>query len=580
MIQFRNIALLIACAGSLLSGNAQNQGKEQPLQRELLLEREYNPDIMDATKYFSLPELTPPSITKSEIEYANFVIPFQPERALSPLQPGNVNTEIKHSKKRGYIRAAGGNYLNLNGDAGYHILQNEKDKLSLWYSHRSTNGKIEYLDTDIKQKAKINDNTVGIDYAHTFKYNIWKLSAAYGSYAFNYYGRPTDIRDLEIGIFNLDKLQRNQLISFNTGLATKENEAFNYDVNLSYYNFYRKLGAQPDFKGVIENSADIDFDFYGDFNSNKRIGLDGHINAFFYNLPNLPDGYTHVFNGFNNYVDICLNPYFGVEDNDWKLRVGVLAHLDINESEFMIAPDIRFDWLFSQHSKLYINVTGDVRHNSNKDMLWINRYVDPTQRVQHTKDWIISEIGIKSQPVAPFWFDVNLGYDISENDVFFTPGHIGEWANVATPRYMKSRKFHIGAALNYKILNNLSVSAKGKWNAWNVSNDDLKVQLDNVDLKAYGKPSFEAEASLKYQPIPKLFLEANYQLLGGRYTWLNRINEKMKNINELNLKGTYVFNDTFSVFAQVNNLLFQEYELWWGYPMQKFNFQVGFNINF
>lgn len=570
MIRYKNIILPMVCVVLSFTTYGQVQEKEHSIQRELLLEKEYNPDINDATKFFSQPELTLPSVVKSEIEYANFVIPFQPERKLSTLGPGDVNTAIKHSSKRGYIHAAGGNYLNLNGDIGYHILQNKKDNLSLWYSHSSSNGKIKYLDTDIKQKAKLNDNTVGIDYNHTFSRNIWRLSAGYGSYAFNYYGRPIDIEELDL--FNYSKMQRDQLIAFSTGLSSKENLAFNYDINLNYYNFYRTIGAQAEMKGVKENSADLDFDLYSNFNENKRIGLDGHINAFFYNLPS---DYKDEFTNYENYVDICLNPYFGVENNDWKLRIGVLAHFDINMSEFMIAPDVRFDWLFARQTKLYINLTGDVRHNSNREMLRINRYVDPTQRVSHSKDWIISEIGIRTHPVAPFWFDINFGYNITEDDVFFIPGQVGAWANVATPYYMKSRKFHLSAALNYQILNNFSLSAKGTWNAWDLPDDN-----SGQELKAYGKPSFEVEAGLQYRPIEKLFLEANYQLLGDRFSYLNGMNEKMKNINELNVKGFYVFNDTFSVFAKANNLLFQKYELWWGYPMQGFNFQVGVNINF
>ena len=573
MIQYKNIILPILCVVLSFTTYGQAQEKEQSIQRELLLEKEYNPDINDATKFFSQPELTPPPVVKSEIEYANFVIPFQPERQLSTLSPGNINTEIKHSSKRGYIRAAGGNYLNLNGDIGYHILQNKKDNLSLWYSHSSSNGKIKYLDTDIKQKAKLNDNTVGLDYNHAFLHNIWRLSARYGSYAFNYYGRPINLDQLNNNnSFNYNKMQRDQLIAFSTGLSSKENSAFNYDINLDYYNFYRTLGAQADMKGVKENSTDLDFDLYSNFNENKRIGLDGHINAFFYNLPN---DYKDLFINFENYMDVCLNPYFGVENNDWNLRIGALVHFDINISEFMIAPDIHFDWLFAQQSKLYMNLTGDVRHNSNREMLYINRYINPMQRVNHSKEWIISEIGIRSHPATSFWFDINLGYDITENDVFFVPGQAGTWANVATPYYMNSKRFHISAAFDYQIFNNLSFSAKGTWNAWKLPDDN-----NGQELKAFGKPDFEVEGGLQYQPIEQLFLEANYRLLGNRFTYLNGVNEKMKNINDLNIKGSYVFNDTFNNFAKVNKLLFQKYEFWMGYPMQGFNFQVGVNINF
>jgi outer membrane cobalamin receptor len=54
----------------------------------------------------------------------------------------------------------------------------------------------------------------------------------------------------------------------------------------------------------------------------------------------------------------------------------------------------------------------------------------------------------------------------------------------------------------------------------------------------------------------------------------------MKNINELNLTGTYTLNDTFGLYLKLNNVLFQKYELYYGYPMQSFSAMIGVNINF
>jgi len=592
MIRLKYILpIALTAAATLLATAQESQSSETPLQRELMLEREYNPDILDAPKQFAEPDLALPSVVKSDVEYANFVIPFQPGRSLSLLTPGEVNTAIKHSKKRGYLNFAGGNYLNFNGDFGYNILEKPKDKLSIRYSHHSTHGNVKYIDTDEKQKAKLNDNTAAIDYAHTFNKNIWNLSAGYGMYGFNYYGEPYNLS--ERAYFDLDKMQKNQLIEAETGLRSKENDVFNYDISLGYYNYTRSLGSWDIDKGVKENSLDLEFDFFAGFKDNKRVGLHGHINGFFYNTP---DNHTS-FSGFNDYVDICLNPYFGIEGSSWDLRLGVLTHFDIGQSDFMISPDVHFDWFFTQHSKLYIKATGDVRHNSNRDMLTINRYIDPSLRVEHTKEWIKTEIGVRSQLATRFWLDINTGYDIIEDEAFFLPlfgyyapigGYINSsWANVSNAMSMNAKKFHAGGSFNYQILNNLSASAKARGYLWDVKNNTTP----------YGKPKYEAGAGLTYRPVPKLLLELDYTLIGGReinayggydhnYGQGSQTHPyptadfKMDNINELNLKGIYTFNDTFSLYAKANNLLFQKYEMWLGYPMQSFNFQIGGAVNF
>ena len=580
------IALLSAAIVSVAQEPQQEEAK--PLQRELLLEREYSPDILDAPKLFVTPELAPPSVPKSEVEYAGFVIPFQPTRSLSLLTAGEVNTAIKHSKKRGYINLAGGNYLNFNGDLGYNILQNSKNQLSIQYSHRSSNGDVKYLPQDpanpiafgiddIKQRAKLNDNAAAIDYAHTFKKAIWSLSAGYGMYAFNYYGRPYNLSGRQY--FNLDKMQQNQLIEAETGLKSKENDAFNYDVALSYYNFSRKLGAYMEDKGAKENSLDLDYDFYGIIKDNKRIGLHGHFNGFFYNVP---DNNTSFY-GFNDYVDVCLNPYFGINNDNWNLRLGALVHFDIGESDFMISPDVRFDWSFTQHSKLYVNATGDVRHNSNRDMLSSYRYVAPNIRAEHTKDWLKAEIGVRSQPATRFWFDASVGYDVMEDELFMLPQLGGwsypydpagrptsSWANVINFLYMKAQRFHVGGSFNYQILNNLTFSAKARGSFWRAENG----------VTPYGKPKREMGAALAYRPIPKLLLDLSYEHVGGHFLLIGDNEMGTPDINEMNLKGIYTFNDTFSVYTKLNNLLFRKYEWWWGYPMQGFNFQIGGAVNF
>jgi outer membrane receptor protein involved in Fe transport len=54
----------------------------------------------------------------------------------------------------------------------------------------------------------------------------------------------------------------------------------------------------------------------------------------------------------------------------------------------------------------------------------------------------------------------------------------------------------------------------------------------------------------------------------------------LKDIHQVNVSGTYEINDAVSVFAQVNNLLFQRYDLWYGYPAQNFNVMAGINWKF
>ena len=54
----------------------------------------------------------------------------------------------------------------------------------------------------------------------------------------------------------------------------------------------------------------------------------------------------------------------------------------------------------------------------------------------------------------------------------------------------------------------------------------------------------------------------------------------MKDINELNFRGEYQVTDWLSVNARLNNILYQRYELYYGYPLQGFNFLGGVSLKF
>ena len=161
---------VVALLGSAAAASAQEDvTKEKNLNREMTLEREYDPSVQDASKVNTLPVVKEPEVRKIPIDYSNYTIAADPQKEISLLPSGNIMTQMDYNKRRGYFNFGMGTRMNINGDLGYHILSTEKDQLNLWYSHRSTNGKPKDYDV----KAKINDNLGGINYKHAFEKTIF-----------------------------------------------------------------------------------------------------------------------------------------------------------------------------------------------------------------------------------------------------------------------------------------------------------------------------------------------------------------------------------------------------------------------
>ena len=226
------VALLLGAVGVV---NAQEDlTKKNALEREMTLEREYDPTVLDANKVNTLPAIKEPEARKIPIDYSDYTIPASPAPQIGILPAGNMMTEIAHNKRRGYLNLGVGTYLNINGDVGYHILSTEKDKLNVWYSHRSTNGNVSYSQLDdVKVKAKINDNLGGVGYTHAFDKMLLNMGLRYGYSAFNYYGLPngnSSSLPLEQQLEQVDREtnQVNQTIMAKVGVESKEGADVGY----------------------------------------------------------------------------------------------------------------------------------------------------------------------------------------------------------------------------------------------------------------------------------------------------------------------------------------------------------------
>ena len=80
-MKYNNYILLgIAFTALPVSIQAQTQPKDTTVNRTVIVEQQYNPDIMDAAKVNVLPKVEEPSVSKKEVEYATFTRHFDSGR--------------------------------------------------------------------------------------------------------------------------------------------------------------------------------------------------------------------------------------------------------------------------------------------------------------------------------------------------------------------------------------------------------------------------------------------------------------------------------------------------------------------
>lgn len=578
------VIAMLGCASGIMAQEEVNK-EEKNLNREMTLEREYDPSVQDANKVNTLPAVKEPTVKKRAIDYAVFAVPTEPEKQISVLPSGKIMADMDYNKRRGYLNLAAGMNLNINGDFGYHILSTEKDNLNVYLSHRSTNGNINYIQIDDKVKAKLNDNLGGLNYKHKFEKAVFNIGAKYGYSGFNYYGLPVT-GNLEEAGTNLDLADRttnqvNQTIGANIGIESEDEEApFGYMVDFDYINFSHKYGADAKSDGPTENTFELKFNLFAPFGGNQRIGLAGLAEYFSYNLPERCS--------FENHAEVILNPYYTIEGDIWNLKLGAKAMIVTGEnSKFAASPDIAFDVEVADKTVFYLKADGKLYSNSMYETALVNRYVNPTEELMPSRNWLDANLGIKSGVVPGFWFDVFAGYKITSSDVLYLPSRVFEqdgFGNFAEAMSdINTKRFFAGVNLKYNYQKLFEINLKGVYNNWKANYGDSWIGGEaNAELdRVWGKPTAEINAGVTVRPIDKLAVDVNYYLATGRYTQLGGYEEvNLNNINELNIRGKYNINKTFSVNVQLNNVLFQKYDIYYGYPAQGFNLMGGINVNF
>lgn len=578
------VIAMLGCASGIMAQEEVNK-EEKNLNREMTLEREYDPSVQDANKVNTLPAVKEPTVKKRAIDYAVFAVPTEPEKQISVLPSGKIMADMDYNKRRGYLNLAAGMNLNINGDFGYHILSTEKDNLNVYLSHRSTNGNIDYIQIDDKVKAKLNDNLGGLNYKHKFEKAVFNIGAKYGYSGFNYYGLPVT-GNLEEAGTNLDLADRttnqvNQTIGANIGIESEDEEApFGYMVDFDYINFSHKYGADAKSDGPTENTFELKFNLFAPFGGNQRIGLAGLAEYFSYTLPERCS--------FENHAEVILNPYYTIEGDIWNLKLGAKAMIVTGEnSKFAASPDIAFDVEVADKTVFYLKADGKLYSNSMYETALVNRYVNPTEELMPSRNWLDANLGIKSGVVPGFWFDVFAGYKITSSDVLYLPSRVFEqdgFGNFAEAMSdINTKRFFAGVNLKYNYQKLFEINLKGVYNNWKANYGDSWIGGEaNAELdRVWGKPTAEINAGVTVRPIDKLAVDVNYYLATERYTQLGGNEEvNLNNINELNIRGMYNINKTFSVNVQLNNVLFQKYDIYYGYPAQGFNLMGGINVNF
>lgn len=567
--------IYIAMAALALSAGLFAQTQDSLLRRQLEVERDFNPTLLDADKINSLPALREPVVQKANTNYSTWAGRITPPLEIALPRPAGIMTDIPFNLKKGYLSFHAGNYANIDGAFGYRLVDQPNHNLAFTFLHNSTNGDINYLQEDSDpagNTAYFMDNLGKLAYKHDADAILLNMHLSYLNSGFNYYGNS-----FEHARYFDNKNQRLGVLNVHLGLTSKESDRLNYRGSLDFSNFSTKFGYDRNGDPVKGNQLNATAGFDKPFRDiNTKVGVDGSL---------LTTGYS---NDFDNYFLINAAPYilFGGLNRSARLGADVLFQ-DADKIRVRVVPNVKLHLGVTDKTSLYANIHGGFQHNTFLDMMNESRYFLHYASVKPAFSIVDIDGGVKIGEANGFRIDLFGGFRKTDaahflihhgREVIGGDG-LGEFREVLYPVYGNLAHSHIGGLIQSNIWSPLDVSLRLKKNFYDVT--DMTIgDVAVSEPKAYNQPGFEVDMRASLDIIEGLKFTLNYYFAGDRWSHYQGVEQEMDAINDLNLGGVYEINDAFTLSLRVNNLLSQKQDIWYGHPAQGLNASGGFSFKF
>lgn len=524
---------------------AQQQPNDSTLNRTVVVEQEYNPDILDAAKINKLPRVEPPTAVKREVEYNVTAVPAR--QIPATVMQAYTGKETQRKARPGYARIGYGNYGNLDAYADYLFTLSDNDRLNL-------NFQMDGMDGDIKQllnggsddwRSYYYRTHAGADYRHNFRKAELNVAGDFSLSNFNF---------LPDGVAHKQKFSSG---SFHIGSKSTDADApisFLAETNLLFYSRQSDL-AYSDLKETqVHTRAEVT----GALSDAQRIGIGMTMDNVFYGK-----------NSLESYTSITLNPHYLLENDDWHIRAG--AHVDFAfgfGKKFRVAPDVTVAYNFSDSYILYAQAQGGKQQNDFRRLEQFCPYGQIPAQADATYEQLNAAIGFKASPANGWWLHLYGGYQNLKNDLFLLPYQgalaISQW---------NTDNLYAGIEVSYDYKELVSLTAGATYRNWNAAHETLLA--DPIPVLGL-KPALESGVQIGLHPLSALQVNVGYRHL----TRSKVEGYRMDAASNLYLGGSYEFLKGISVYLRMNNLLNKSYQPYWGYFAEGFNLVGGVSFTF
>lgn len=533
---------LSACVFSM-QAQAQEQAKDTTVNRTVVVEQEYAPDINDATKINVVPQVTPPTVSKKAVEYDARMVPATQIPATTMQAYTGQETQPKAAP--GYVRLGYGNYGNLDAQANYLFSLSSRDRLNLNFGMDGMNGSLDLPGENGEWDAFYYRTRAAIDYLHAFNKVDLNVAGRFGLSNFNLLpALPGNKQKFTSGDFHVGVRSTDEEMPFR----------FSAETNLMLYQRQHDLPYDDLQETLIRTKAEVTGDISDGQSISVALAMDNVL-------------YQHT--DFENYTSLDMNPYYLLQNDDWTLRLG--AHVDLAfgfGKTFRAAPDVYAQYNFADSYLLYVQAKGGKQQNDFRRLETICPYGQLASQADATYEQLNAALGFKASPVTGLWMNIYGGYQNLKNDLVQGFGN-----DVLLLYGQNTSDIYFGAEVNYSYKDIFAITASGTYRNWDTKKDETNPYAEAALLF---KPALEADLHVDIRPVSPFLLKLGYQHIARQEVEGQTIDA----VSNLYAGLEYKLFKGISIYARANNLLNQKYQYYWKYSAEGINFVGGVSFCF
>ncbi len=520
--------------------------------------RSFEPKVQDAYKLDVNPDLDTTPEAKIPVTYQIQSVPvastFQPEKGkMAGFNPGNMLQDIYTS----YVSGSIGNYTQVKADAYVYYAVSDQLNSALRLSHYSSQG---------GQSGDYTYNPfyhTAIDAIFDYKtgQNTWQFDLGYDGHI-NHLNTDPDIIFINAPAV---KTTTNKHNNFHLDVNGQFKDILFKNVRLSYNNLWDVFDNSEHTLQLKTNlvipisSVDLKLGIQTDLvngTSGKADYLETPVD-FDLNYQN---------------TDIGLLPAVQIENDKLVAHLGAKLfyqnHPAYNKIQFIPDVNVSMNLIYEKLS-IFAGVTGDLKQQSQTGLYARNPYLNLAQNLMPTLTPYNIFGGFNGAFSSAFSYEVKMGVKKIYNYAFYhynmTQPPVVAYSIVyddMTQSYFKT-DFNIGIGKKLDLKLGLTYMQN--------NTDHLK--------KPLFIPDFDFKTIFIFKPNNKLNFNMTLNSVGKRNYVLSG-DKSLKAYTDLNIGVRYNINKEFTAFIDAYNVLNQEYEIYYLYPVQTLQLMGGVAYRF